>query len=162
MFADFKKRLSYYLKTNNLPDFKYLGVLEFQDKNRQGAIHYHLVCNLTQVDSNILQQLWRYGWVHKSVNTSNATKNEKIAFYLDKGITDQRLNGHKKYFHSHGLKQPTIHEITNPVEFYSHLDKCKPTLKDDKTYHSQYTGETKYQQYYVEDVKELNKYVQEL
>ena len=66
MFADFKKRLAYYLKTKNLPEFKYLGVTEFQDKNRQGAIHYHLVCNLTEVPLEALQDLWTYGWVNKA------------------------------------------------------------------------------------------------
>ncbi|MCM3602468.1 hypothetical protein M3175_17175 [Robertmurraya korlensis] len=162
MFADFKKRLAYYLKTNNLPDFKYLGVTEFQDENRQGAIHYHLVCNLTAIASNTLQELWQYGWIHKTITTSNATENEKITFYLNKGITDPRLNGHKRYFHSHGLKKPITREIRNPAEFYNHLDECKPTLTHGEIYHSPYTGETKYEQYYLESAKELIEYVQEL
>ncbi|MBO0997201.1 hypothetical protein IOC57_05405 [Bacillus sp. SD075] len=162
MFADFKKRLAYYLKTNNLPDFKYLGVTEFQDKKRQGAIHYHLVCNLTDIPSDTLQQLWQYGWVNKAITLSNAVANEKIAFYLNKGITDPRLNGHKRYFHSYGLKKPITLEIKNPAEFYNYLDDCQPTLTDGNTFHSPYTGETKYEQYYVENTKELLEYVQEL
>ncbi|MFJ5622940.1 hypothetical protein ACIQD3_09415 [Peribacillus loiseleuriae] len=162
MFADFKKRLAYYLKMNHLADFKYLGVTEFHDKNRQGVIHYHLVCNLTEVSLEALQELWRYGWVHTAATTSNAIENEKIAFYLNKGITDPRLNGHKRYFHSHGLKKPIVLEVKNPAEFYEHLDGCKPILTHGETYHSPYTGETKYEQYYLESAKELVEYVQEL
>ncbi|UNL85276.1 rolling circle replication-associated protein [Priestia koreensis] len=162
ILADFKKRLAYYLKMNNLPTFKYLGVTEFHDKNRQGAIHYHLVCNLTEVSLEVLQELWQYGWIGKATTTSNASENEKIAFYLNKGITDPRLNGHKRYFHSHGLKKPITLEIKNPAEFYDHLDQGKPTLTHGETYHSPYTGETKYEQYYLESAKELIDYVQEL
>jgi len=162
MFADFKKRLAYYLKNNNLPDFKYLGVTEFQDKNRYGAIHYHLICNLTEVSLEDLQNIWGYGWVGKEITTSNPTDNKKIAFYLNKGISDPRLNGHKRYFHSHGLKQPIALEIKNPSEFYEHLTKCRPSQQYDNTYQSRYTGESKYVEYYVENVKELLDYVQEL
>ncbi|QNF28524.1 rolling circle replication-associated protein [Metabacillus elymi] len=162
LFAKFKKRLAYYLKTNNLPDFKYLGVTEFQDENRQGTIHFHIVCNLTEVPVITIQKLWQYGCVHKALTTSESTENEKISFYLKKGIADPRLNGHKRYFHSHGLKKPITIEVMNLDEFYNYLIKCQPTLKHDDTYQSQVTGETKYEQYYLEDIKELIKYVQEL
>ncbi|KAF2425602.1 rolling circle replication-associated protein [Bacillus subtilis] len=121
IFADFKKRLSYYLLKNQLPKFKYLGVIEFQDKFRQGAIHYHIICNLTEVPNNILQSLWQHGFLNKTNIFSDATENEKIASYLKKGITDPRLNGHKRYFHSHGLKQPVILKFDNLDEFYKYL-----------------------------------------
>lgn len=162
LFAVFKKRLAYYLKKNKLPNFKYIGVTEFQDENRSGAVHYHIVSNLTKVPAEILQELWEYGWVNKILTTSDVTENEKIVHYLNKEINDQRLNGYKRYFHSHGLMQPINIEVKNSVEFYQHLDKCQPTLKHGETYHSPYTGDTKYEQYYVKNAKELIDYVQEL
>jgi hypothetical protein len=162
MFADFKKRLAYYLEKNKLPKFKYLGVTEFHDENRQGAVHYHLFCNLTKVPTKELQALWEYGLVHKALIMSNAIENEKLAHYFNKGITDQRLIGHKKYFRSQGLKQPIILEVKNPHEFYQCLEQCKPTLQTGGTYESRYTGNTNYQQYYVKYTKELLEYVQEL
>lgn len=162
IFADFKKRLAYYLEKNQLPKFKYLGVIEFQDNFRQGAIHYHIVCNLTEVPNEILQGLWQHGFSKKINIPSGATENEKIAFYLKKGITDPRLNGHKRYFHSQGLKQPITIEINNLDEFYNYLDECKSTLLEGGTYHTPFTGETKYENYYVENAKELMEYVQDL
>lgn len=161
MFADFKKRLSYFLKKNKQPDFKYLGVMEFQDKNRQGAIHYHLVCNIVDMPIETLQRLWSYGWVYKSNTRSDATVNEKISYYLKKGITDPRLNGSKRYFHSHGLNQPITLEVENPDEFYNNLDQCNPTLLEGRTFHTPFSGETKYENYYVENAKGLIEYVQE-
>jgi hypothetical protein len=73
-------------------------------------------------------KLWQYGWVHKALNTSESTENEKISFYLKKAIADPRLNGHKRYFHSHGLKKPITIEVMNLDEFYNYLIKCQPTL----------------------------------
>lgn len=162
MFADFKKRLSYYLKKNQLPDFKYLGVVEFQEENRGGAIHYHMICNLTKIPLKTIQDLWTCGWIHRTIAKSNAIENEKIANYLRKGISDQRLNNSKRYFRSQGLKQPIIVEINNHEEFYCNLDECQPTLIDGGTYYSPFSGETKYENYYVDNAKELIEYVQEL
>lgn len=162
VFTDFKKRLTYYLKTINLPPFKYLGVTEFQDNNREGTVHYHLICNLTEVSVEILQNIWKHGWVNKRITTSNAVDNKKIALYLNKGITDPRLNGHKRYFHSHGLKKPTVLEIKNLPEFYEYLNKCKASKQYGETYLSRYTGESNYEEYYVENAKELHNYVQEI
>lgn len=161
-FIYFKKRVSRYLDKKNLPKFKYLGVTEFQDKNRQGAIHYHVICNLIEIPLKQLQGLWQYGLIHKRTTTSDAAENEKISNYIKKGITDKRLLGRKKYFHSHGLKQPIIAEIESSEEFYSKLDKCQPTLITGGTYQSPFSGETKYENYYVENAEELIKYVQEL
>ncbi|MBL3756649.1 hypothetical protein NST14_01980 [Bacillus sp. FSL W8-0519] len=161
-FIYFKKRLSRYLNKKNLPKFKYLGVTEFQDKNRQGAIHYHIICNLTEIPLKELKELWQYGWVSRRTTTSDATENETISNYLKKGITDERLNGRKKYFHSHGLKKPIIVEIESSEEFYSKLDKCQSTLIIGGTYQSPFSGETKYENYYVKNAEELIKYVQEL
>lgn len=160
LFRDFKKRLSYYLQKNNLENFVYLGVTEFNSK--KGNIHFHLVCNLIDLSKETLEDIWSYGWAHKVVAQSNPNDNEKIAFYLNKGISDQRLNGHKRYFKSQNLRDPIIYEVENPIDFYHHLEKCKPCLKSGETYHSPYTGETKYEQYYLKDSKELINYVQDV
>ncbi|WP_144463782.1 rolling circle replication-associated protein [Siminovitchia fortis] len=71
MFRKFKKRLDYHLEKMILPKFKYIGVIEFQDESREGAIHYHIVCNLTAVSTKKLEELWSYGWVHKTNITSD-------------------------------------------------------------------------------------------
>jgi hypothetical protein len=162
MFCDFKKRLTYYLQKNQLPEFKYLGVIEFQDENRQGAVHYHLVCNLIEIPLGTLQELWQNGWVYRSIVKSDVLENEKIVHYLNKGITDKRLRGKKKYLHSKGLKQPLALTIEDPEEFYDALDKFESTLIDGGTYHSPFYGETKYENYYVKNVEELINHVQEL
>ncbi|WP_280770065.1 rolling circle replication-associated protein [Salipaludibacillus daqingensis] len=160
-FSAFKKRLSYYLDKHNLPKFQYIGVTEFQDESRQGAIHYHLVCNLLDIPTETIQELWIYGFIYKSPATPDPTNNEKMAYYLNKGIHDHRLNGNKRYFHSQGLKQPIPLDIKDSAEFHKVLDKCEPWLTQNEAYHSPYTGETRYDTYYVKNVKELIEYAQE-
>ena len=81
---------------------------------------------------------------------------------MKKGITDPRLNGHKRYFHSQGLKQPVILEGENAAQFYDWLEQCQATLKHGDTFHSPFTGETKYEQYYLKNAKGLMKYVQDI
>lgn len=161
MFADFKKRLSYYLMKNNLPKFRYLGVTEFQDESRKGAIHYHLVCNLTDIPTKTIQGLWTYGWVNKLSSTSEPTNNEKMSNYLYKSIHDPRLNGYKRYFHSHGLEKPFTFEVNDLMEFHEVLDECGQTHIKDWKQLSKYTGETRYDNYYVKNAKELMAYAQE-
>lgn len=159
LFRDFKKRLTYYLKKNRYSKFTYLGVTEFN--NEQGNIHYHLVCNLIDISTKTIENIWSYGFVSKIVSDSCPTDNEKIAYYLNKGIADKRLNGHDRYLKSHKLKQPIIYEIENIADFYAYLDECIPSFKHGVTYNSPYTGETKYEQYYLENAKELINYVQD-
>ena len=50
-FKKFIQRLKY---TYKLKDFKYLAVIEFQER---GAVHYHIICNLPYVPQKELQEL---------------------------------------------------------------------------------------------------------
>jgi hypothetical protein len=121
MFCDFKKRLTYYLQKNQLPEFKYLGVIEFQDENRQGAVHYHLVCNLIEIPLGTLQELWQNGWVYRSIVKSDVLENEKIVHYLNKGITDKRLRGKKSIFTQKVLNSPLLSPLRTQRNFMTLL-----------------------------------------
>ncbi|WP_379969112.1 hypothetical protein [Ectobacillus sp. sgz5001026] len=161
-FIDFKKRLAYYLQKNDLSKFEYLGVTEFQDKNRGGAIHYHLVCNLIDIPSEVIQELWQYGGINREIIQSDAHGNERITNYIKKGITDDRLNSGHRFFHSRGLKTPISITVEDSEDFYNLLDKCQPTLLHSAEYQTPMFGEIKQEDYYVKNPKELMNYVQEL
>ncbi len=161
-FNDFKKRLAYYTEKNHLPDFQYIAVMEFQDQNRQGAIHFHVICNLTEVSNTVLKELWQNGYLHRAVVNSDITENKKIAFYLSKGITDERLTGKKKYYHSRNLKKPLILDIEDVERFYETLNNCQSTFITGGAYMSPFSGETRYENYYIKNPKELINYVQNL
>lgn len=112
----------------------YIGVIEFQDKNRDGVIHFHLLIfnseyiyknddakNKTRRRSKFSftwEGLWSHGFVNvKSVNNTGTDAKGKshtsgVARYLSKYMTkslmsDTRLRGHQFYIRSRNLYSPS-------------------------------------------------------
>lgn len=88
--------------------FPYVCVIEFQDKNGRGAIHYHLLANLPYIEQELLLDLWGNGfvWINKIDHVDNI--GAYIVKYMTKDNTDSRLKGRKSYFTSRGLEKPIV------------------------------------------------------
>ena len=139
LFSNFIQRLNYSInlvergypkkeaKKNLL---KYSAVIEFQDKNRGGVIHYHIIFYNLPKMSNIydrLNEIWGKGyfWVGSKGRKRNTyikdnKKLEKIIGYFTKYITksfeDKRLKNKKKYFNSRGLIEPIEIEVKELID----------------------------------------------
>lgn len=87
-------------------NLKYVAVVEFQDKNDRGAVHYHMICNLPFVKKTELQEIWGAGFV--KINAIDKVDNigAYVVKYMQKDIDDTRLQGLKAYNHSKGLEEP--------------------------------------------------------
>ncbi len=105
-FTSFIRQLKYLIsgraKKCNL---KYLAVIDFQDANRNGVVHYHLVFfNLN--NKNLLSKAWKHG----SVDIREVKEIENVGLYMSKQLSqhskDTRLDGYKRYFSSKGLLKP--------------------------------------------------------
>lgn len=145
----FVKRLKY---NYNLENFKYLAVIEFQER---GAIHYHMICNLPYIKQEKLQELWGHGfvWINQIKNVDNV--GAYIVKYMNKDLSDVRLQGEKAYLYSRNLKKPL--EITNTKNenrdlflFYNNMVEKKikniaPSYESE--YENEFLGKTKYRQY---------------
>jgi hypothetical protein len=112
-FQLFIKRFNYDYNQGKHTTLKYLAVPEFQDKTRQGVIHYHvLFFNMRFVQFRIIEGLWSYG----STNTKKAYRMKSIGNYLTKYLVknfdDTRMDGRKRFFCSKGLAKPRV--------FYAH------------------------------------------
>lgn len=95
----------------------YLGVIEFQ---KRGAIHYHLLTNimcgskllpLQQGKKNMYDvKYWNYGFSSAFDIYNDTNEDFSCAKYMCKYMTkknnDDRLFGHKRYYHSRNLKKP--------------------------------------------------------
>lgn len=92
-------------------DFKYLAVIEFQDKNGRGAVHYHMICNLPYVKKSELALIWGNGFV--KINAIDKVDNvgAYISKYMTKDLDDTRLQGVKAYQYSRSLCKPV--ELVN-------------------------------------------------
>lgn len=157
-FKKFMQRLRY--KFN---DFKYLSVIEFQDKNGRGAVHYHVLleglpfipANKTYAvskglgeDIDTFESIWGLGFV--KVNKIKHVDNvgAYIIKYLLKNLDDKRLKGKFAYLQSKNLDKPVeltdyadIQRIVNAMA----LDTTKPIFK--KEWMSEYIGQVIYREF---------------
>lgn len=100
-FKRFILRLRY-----RYPDLKYTAVIEFQDLNGRGAVHYHMICNLPYIKKSQLSDIWAGGFV--KINKIDKVDNvgAYVVKYMNKDIEDERLRGENAYLHSKGLDKP--------------------------------------------------------
>jgi hypothetical protein len=89
------------------PKIKYIAVIEFQDKNERGAVHYHMICDLPYIKKSVLQELWQVGFI--KINAIDKVDNigAYVIKYATKDNGDDRLQGIKAYNCSKGLKRPS-------------------------------------------------------
>lgn len=100
-FKKFVKRIKY-----RYPNFKYCAVIEFQDSNGRGAVHYHMVCNLPYIKKNELADIWGGGFV--KINAIDHVDNvgAYVIKYMTSDMDDKRLCGLQAYLHSRNLEKP--------------------------------------------------------
>lgn len=151
-FKNFIKRLKYELKNQ---DLKYLAVIEFQDANDRGAIHYHVLFNVPYIDFYILSNIWGLGYVF--INKINHVDNvgAYLVKYICKDGGDKRLMGQQAYLHSRNLILPKttilLDEDVASKEYFefdtliSKLETCYET-----SYNTELMGKCTYRQYNLE------------
>lgn len=100
-FRKFILRLKY-----RYSELRYVAVIEFQDKNGRGAVHYHMICNLPFIKKRELQEIWRGGFV--KINRIDKVDNvgAYVIKYMCKDTEDKRLCGENAYLHSKNLEEP--------------------------------------------------------
>jgi hypothetical protein len=140
-FNKFIKRLKYQYSDN----LKYLAVIEFQ---KRGAVHYHMLNNLSYVPADVYATTWGNGFV----NLKNINKISNVGAYVCKYLTKDSFDGNmknrKKFFHSRNLNEPqTFIEqktIDDLIKFYD-LSSVKPVYKCQ--FDNDYIGAVEYKQY---------------
>lgn len=123
---------------------QYIAVVEFQDKNNRGAVHYHLLMN-SSFSQEEIAELWGYGFVHVKDVTQVDNIGVYLTSYMGKSLDDDRLAGLKAYQCSQGLEQPTelINDCAiNVMEAYGLGHKILPTWGCD--YEGEYVGQVAY------------------
>lgn len=121
IFTSFIQRLNYFVSGGTKKHFlHYISVTEFQDKNRDGVIHFHvLLFNLRYIDKvyDEIKRVWKYG--HVNIQSVKKIKDlgKYLVKYMIKSMRDGRLKGHKKYFASRGLYRPQVIYDSNTVDF---------------------------------------------
>ena len=143
-FKKFIQRLKY-----NYGDFKYIAVIEFQDKNKRGAVHYHIMYDLPYIKRSKLIELWGNGSVdiRKMYHVDNL--GAYLTSYMLKDIGDHRLRGKKCYLTSKNLDKPILlrgQEILDVERIYQ-LDKKEIVFTN--SYESEHHGLITYKEYNI-------------
>ena len=145
-FKKFVLRMRY-----RYPDFKYIAVIEFQDKNERGAVHYHMICNLPYIVKAELAEIWAGGFV--KINRIDKVDNvgAYVIKYMTADMDDKRLSGENAYLHSRGLKKPvevTTWRESDKIawrELHDALEIATPSYS--AKYESEASGQIMYFQY---------------
>lgn len=133
------------------PHFKYIAVIEFQDANGRGAVHYHMICNLPYVPADELAKLWGYGFIRINQIESCDNVGAYVVKYMNKDLDDTRLCGLKAYNMSQGLAQPVTAVSWERADDF--LLQQLETLTQGKTpsygatYESEHAGQVCFSQY---------------
>lgn len=152
-FKKFIQRLKRWLdKTGKMESakLKYMAVIEFQDENRNGVIHYHIICNVPYIEHEKLTELWGLGyvWINRTEGVDNV--GAYVTKYMMKDLHDKRLRGKKAYLVSKGLERPEViqgemaHRILQDLE---RENKKNKVFADE--YLSDYCGAIQYSEYNI-------------
>jgi hypothetical protein len=139
-FKRFIQRLRHRYKDG----FKYLAVVEFQDR---GAVHYHMISDLPFIKNKELADIWKQGFV--KINDISLVDNvgAYMIKYMAKDLADKRLSGRKAYLYSKGLDKPAElrGEVAEAVMAVYELEKKKPVYTS--SFEGEYTGHVDYTEY---------------
>lgn len=133
------------------PGFQYVAVIEFQDANGRGAVHYHMISNLPYIAKEELADIWQGGFV--KINRIDKVDNvgAYVIKYMTSDMDDTRLQGENAYLHSRGLKEPTELKSWNDahVEAIREMEKelQEKTPSYSAKYESDSAGKIEYCQY---------------
>ena len=109
LYTDFMQRLNYFMTKNKKHTLHYLAVVEFQDENREGVIHYHTLFFNMRYINQVYDEIKKV-WKHGNTNVKSIKRVKNIALYMVKYMTknmkEGRLTGKKKYFISKNLLKP--------------------------------------------------------
>lgn len=127
-------------------NFRYVKVIEFQDANGRGAVHYHMMSDLPYIDSEKLAKIWKHGFI--GINRIDHVDNvgAYVMKYMVKDFADQRLAGEKAYTSSKNLARPVTlygHDAAEIIEKY--LAQKKEVFAN--SYESEYQGQISYKEY---------------
>lgn len=127
-------------------NFQWAVVVEFQDKNGRGAVHYHMIANLPYIPVKELELIWKAGhvWVEKIDHVDNV--GAYVVKYMASDLDDMRLSGLKAWRTSRNVKKPLELRGDEARDFLDGYTAGRSVVLA-SAYDSEYHGHIQYQQY---------------
>lgn len=157
-FKKYIQRLRYWLKKQGRKDynFKYIAVVEFQDENGRGAVHYHMIADFDYIPHEVLLKIWKMGSVNvqRMDKLSDGKTVDNVGAYLIKYLIkdtgDDRLRGERAILTSRGLLKPTELRGNKGYKDFVLNDALKVKEKNKvftNSYESEHNGIVRYTEY---------------
>lgn len=156
IFKNFIKRLNYYLSLKNHKQLKYVYVVEFQDKNGRGAVHFHVIFfNLNFIKSDILSKIWGQGFIKINLIKHVDNVGAYVVKYMNKGVADERLTNSDLYGRSRGnLREPLV--VKDRFQVLLIMKQFKNNICYFKSFVSEKLGKIEYMQFNTKRIFEKN------
>lgn len=151
---DFKKFIMRLKYQYGIKELKYLAVRERQ---KRGAVHFHLLCNwdvelidekqIRNLERHIGEKVWKFGFVDIKPIGHVDNVGAYLIKYMTKNLSIELYKGKKLYLCSRGLERPVEYsglEAEALIKFYE-LDNKKEVFTN--CYESEYLGKITYFEY---------------
>jgi hypothetical protein len=125
--------------------FKYCRVIEFQDANGRGAVHYHCILTIPFVPWEELRETWGGGNIDITAIDHVDNVGSYVSKYMTKDLKDDRLAGVKAYATSQNMDRPVVHYGRAAERVNRQLDQKKEVFAN--SYESEYQGKIEYTEY---------------
>jgi hypothetical protein len=127
--------------------FQWAVVVEFQDKNGRGAVHYHMLANLPYIAKSELEEIWSggYVWIEAIDHVDNV--GAYVVKYMAADLADERLRGLKAWRTSQGVKKPLEFRGDEARDFLDGHAVLDGGVRSVAEYESEYHGQIQYRQY---------------
>lgn len=139
--TNYIRRLKRWREKNNLPELKYVYVIEWVDeeeqhKSKKIRVHHHIIIN--QMDRNAAEDIWKKGRVEAKRLQPDEFGLEGIARYMMKQPKDG-----KRWYGSRNLKKPKVYKsISKLTKRKAEKMAMDPNLPE--LFESLYKGRYKY------------------
>lgn len=128
-------------------DFKFVRVIEFQDANKRGAVHYHFIADLPYIDYEDLSKLWGLGFVGINYIKNCDNVGAYMSKYMAKDMEDPRLEGKKSYTTSRNLDKPIEDNTYRAERILKDYKAQKRKVAFSNDYKTEHNGHCNYYEY---------------
>lgn len=155
-FDQFMKRL----RRRYGKDFKYIVVVEFQDENGRGAVHYHFLADLglkwegsdtdeecRSLERWFAEEIWTHGFVDIKDVQHVDNLGAYMSKYMVKRMDDERLAGKKAYRGSRNMGRPLVLRGASAQEIIDIYNLGAQKEVSTNSYESEYLGQITYKQF---------------
>lgn len=127
-------------------DFRYCRVIEFQDKNGRGAVHYHCIMSLPYVPWETIRGAWGNGNIDIQAIDHVDNVGAYVTKYMTKDLADDRLAGVKAFATSQNLTRPIVTYGSEAKEINEKFLAQKKEVFENE-YPSEHQGLIRYTEY---------------